>query len=268
MASEWTEVLVGDVFDLIPGFAFKSADFKPSGIPALKIKNVKANEINLNDLSYVDESFVISKPDKLAQFSDILITMSGNRFGSSTDTWVGKVAQFRRVGPYLVNQRVGILRLKKGVQADPRYCACVLSSPAYQEFFVQVGTSSGGQANLSPTQILTAKFVLPALAEQDRIARLLGGLDDRRASLLETSCTLESVARSIFKSWFVDFDPVRAKAEGREPEGMDAATATLFPSSIEDSTLGPTPTGWTIGKVSDLGRVVCGKTPPTSNAHY
>jgi type I restriction enzyme S subunit len=99
---------------------------------------------------------------------------------------------------------------------------------------------------------------------------MLGGLNDRQCkpSRLQSGTLGRNVARTIFKSWFVDFDPVRAKAEGREPEGMDAATATLFPSSIEDSTLGPTPTGWTIGKVSDLGRVVCGKTPPTSNAHY
>lgn len=64
--------------------------------------------------------------------------------------------------------------------------------------------------------------------------------------------TLEAMARAIFKSWFVDFDPVRAKAEGRHPEGMDAATAALFPDSFQDSKLGPIPTGWKIGTLGDI----------------
>ena len=58
--------------------------------------------------------------------------------------------------------------------------------------------------------------------------------------------TLEAIARAIFKSWFVDFDPVRAKMEGRLPTGMDAATATLFPSAFQDSPLGKIPEGWKV----------------------
>ncbi|HQC98392.1 MAG TPA: restriction endonuclease subunit S, partial [Aquabacterium sp.] len=68
----------------------------------------------------------------------------------------------------------------------------------------------------------------------------------------QTNATLESIAQALFKSWFVDFDPVRAKAEGREPEGMDAATAALFPAAFEESALGVIPKGWTVGSVEDL----------------
>ncbi len=64
--------------------------------------------------------------------------------------------------------------------------------------------------------------------------------------------TLEAMARAIFKSWFVDFDPVKAKAEGRQPYGMDAETAALFPDSFEDSELGPIPKGWSISTIDDL----------------
>ncbi|MBK9497015.1 MAG: restriction endonuclease subunit S [Xanthomonadales bacterium] len=77
-------------------------------------------------------------------------------------------------------------------------------------------------------------------------------MDDRIDLLRQTNTTLEAIAQALFKSWFVDFDPVRAKAEGREPEGMDAATAALFPSEFEESELGLMPKGWRVGKLLDL----------------
>ena len=87
---------------------------------------------------------------------------------------------------------------------------------------------------------------LPPLAVQREIAEVLGSLDDCIAILHETNATLEAMAQAIFKSWFVDFDPVRAKAEGRQPERMDGATAALFPDSFEDSELGEVPAGWSV----------------------
>ena len=84
-------------------------------------------------------------------------------------------------------------------------------------------------------------------------------IDDRITLLRETNATLEAIAQALFKSWFVDFDPVRAKAEGLEPEGMDAATAALFPDSFEESELGLVPSGWKVGKVEDLMELPYGK---------
>ena len=86
----------------------------------------------------------------------------------------------------------------------------------------------------------------PTLAEQTEIAKVLSTLDDRITLLRETNTTLEAIAQALFKSWFVDFDPVRAKQEGREPEGMDADTAALFPDSFEESELGLVPKGWSV----------------------
>ncbi|THJ34199.1 restriction endonuclease subunit S [Lampropedia aestuarii] len=82
------------------------------------------------------------------------------------------------------------------------------------------------------------------LKEQIGIARVLGDLDDRITLLRETNATLEAMAQALFKSWFVDFDPVQAKQQGCAPEGMDAATAALFPDSFEESELGMVPKGW------------------------
>src|SRR3990172_455235 len=106
MEGEWQQCTVGDLFDLKPGFAFKSSDFRDSGVGVIKIKNVKTNSVVLDDVSYVDERFLETKKDHIVNQGDVLITMSGNRFDGSRETWVGKVAQFLSSEPYLLNQRV------------------------------------------------------------------------------------------------------------------------------------------------------------------
>ena len=180
----------------------------------------------------------------------------------SRDTWVGKVAYFDIPGRYMLNQRVGVLRPKRNVEIDVRCCAYFLSSDAFQDFFIAVATSSGGQANLSPSQILAEKISLPPLEEQTKIASLLTAFDERIALLRETSATLEAIAQALFKSWFVDFDPVRAKMEGRVPEGMDEATASLFPDSFEETELGEVPRGWRLSNVGESFVLIMGQSPP------
>jgi len=97
---------------------------------------------------------------------------------------------------------------------------------------------------------------------------VLGNLDDRITLLRETNATLEAIAQALFKSWFVDFDPVRAKAEGRQPEGMDATTAALFPDSFEESELGLVPKGWSVMPIGEAVECVGGGTPDTKNEAY
>ena len=103
---------------------------------------------------------------------------------------------------------------------------------------------------------------IPGLGEQHKIAEMLGALDDRITLLRETNATLEAIAQALFKSWFVDFDPVRVKAEGLEPQSMDATTAALFPDSFEESELGLVPKGWLVGSLSDVCIIASGKRPP------
>jgi type I restriction enzyme S subunit len=95
-------------------------------------------------------------------------------------------------------------------------------------------------------------FDAPNLAEQKRISATLRPIDDRITLLRETNTTLEAIAQALFKSWFVDFDPVHAKMQGRPPEGVDEATAALFPDSFGESELGPVPKGWITQVVGDL----------------
>jgi len=261
MSGEWQDYKVGDLFDLKPGFAFKSADFVQSGAPVIKIKNVKAGSVVLDDLSYVDERFLNTKRSYKIHHGDILITMSGNRFDGSRGTWVGKVAQFLSYKPCLLNQRVAILQPKAGHNLDRRCCSYILGSSEYQDLFIAIATSSGGQANLSPGQILGADIFLPPYDEQRAIAHILRTLDDKIELNRRMNETLEAMACALFKSWFVDFDPVHAKAEGRDP-GLPKPLADLFPDSFEDSELGEIPKGWQIGSVDDNFDLTMGQSPP------
>lgn len=93
---------------------------------------------------------------------------------------------------------------------------------------------------------------VPPISEQKRIASILGTIDDKIELNRNMNETLEQIARTLFKSWFVDFDPVHAKAAGRQPDGMDRATADLFPDSFSDSELGKIPSGWKAGTLDEL----------------
>jgi type I restriction enzyme S subunit len=94
----------------------------------------------------------------------------------------------------------------------------------------------------------------PPLSEQRTITHILGALDDKIELNRRMNETLEAMARAIFKSWFVDFDPVRAKAEGRRPPGMDAETAALFPDTFVNSPMGKIPEGWNAGTIADIAK--------------
>lgn len=112
------------------------------------------------------------------------------------------------------------------------------------------------------------KVAVPSLRDQDAVTAVLGGLDDRIALLRETNATLEAIAQSLFKSWFVDFDPVRAKSQGLAPAGMDEGTAALFPDGFETAEIGETPRGWTVLPVGDAVECVGGATPDTKDERY
>jgi type I restriction enzyme, S subunit len=122
-----------------------------------------------------------------------------------------------------------------------------------------VGTPGIGQPLSSLRSI---KVPLPPLPAQKAIASVLGALDDKIELNRRMSATLEAMARALFQSWFVDFDPVRAKLDGRQPEGMDKATAALFPGSFQDCVLGAIPLGWEVNKLKDLtSKIGSGATP-------
>lgn len=135
---------------------------------------------------------------------------------------------------------------------DPRFLVySLLSTPVQHEFNANKGTGSVVD-NLRMEKARNIPIPLPPLPIQREIAHILSSLDDKIDLNRRMNATLESMARAMFKSWFVDFDPVRAKSEDRQPEGMDAETAALFPDSFEDSELGEIPIGWTIATLGEI----------------
>lgn len=115
--------------------------------------------------------------------------------------------------------------------------------------------SGSAQSSLNRNFLYPIQIRVPSVLEQETIADVLGSLDDKIELNREMNKTLEGMARTIFTSWFVNFDPVRAKAAGRQPSGMDADTAALFPSCFEDSPLGKIPHAWSMGTVGDVAAI-------------
>ncbi len=126
-----------------------------------------------------------------------------------------------------------------------------------------------GSANptLNRNHVHPIEIRWPPVPEQRAIARILGTLDDRIELNRRMNETQEGIARALFKSWFVDFDPVRAKAEGRET-GLAPEIDALFPDGFEDSELGEIPRGWKIATIGELAEVIGGSTPSTKEPAY
>lgn len=155
------------------------------------------------------------------------------------------------------------LWVKDFKQNNPRFCYYLLRSIDFSGMNAGSGVPTLNRNHLHPMPIRK-----PPVKEQILIAQFLGSIDDRITLLRDTNQTLESIAQAIFKSWFVDFNPVRAKMEGRLPEGMDEETAELFPDSFEESGLGLIPQGWATVPFYDTIQIIGGGTPKTSNPDY
>lgn len=178
---------------------------------------------------------------------------------------LGEVAQ---LGPEKVAlaQRVVTLRGKAGF-LDSTYLLYLLQSEDVQD---QLKSRATGTTvlGIKQSELRKVPIKVPPIPAQLEAASVLKALDDRITLLRETNATLEAIAQALFKSWFVDFDPVRAKMEGRTPEGMDEATAALFPDGFETSELGEVPRGWRVMPIGDAVEAVGGATPDTKNPAY
>ena len=191
-----------DVCEIVNGYAFKSKDFTDTGIPVLKIKNVKPNKIIFNGLTYVPKEIAEKRSDYLIKVNDILLTMTGNRADGSPDSWVGKSAIFKDDGKYLLNQRVAIIRPKSD-EVDVEYLSYYLSSWATQLYFIKRANSSGGQANISPAIVGEYEIPIPELGTQKKIAGILSALDGQIRINDKINENLEQQAQALYQQYFV-----------------------------------------------------------------
>jgi type I restriction enzyme S subunit len=166
--------------------------------------------------------------------------------------------------PMTFNQDVKALRPKPNVRSD--YLPYLLLGNK-DRLLSLVDLAGHGTGRLNSDELKAFDIALPPLGEQSAIAHILGTLDDKIELNRRISETLEAMARALFKSWFVDFDPVRAKAAGRDP-GLPKPLADLFPARLVDSDLGEIPEGWEVKPVGDLADVVGGTTPSTKEQAY
>jgi type I restriction enzyme, S subunit len=190
------------------------------------------------------------------QRDDLVITRSGR---------VGTTAVFSEFAlPVIPGAFLIRFRLNRTI-ADPKFYCYFFNSVGGQSLIASVATGSA-QQNVNIPSLHGLTVPCPPLDEQRAIAAVLGALDDKIELNRRMNETLEAMARALFKSWFVDFDPVHAKAEGRAPFGMDAATAKLFPSTFEESELGLIPSGWTRAPLSHWALAMSGATPSKADS--
>ena len=269
MSSEWPQVQLSDLIEIKHGWPFKSEFFvpeaNPSGLPiVVAIGNFDYGGGFRFGSTRINRYASNFPEDYRLEPGDILLVMTCQTAGGEILGIPGRVPNDGRT--YLHNQRLGKVVIRHAEVSSAFLYWLFL----HRDFNRHLVSSATGTKILhtAPRRIESFRLKLPPLSEQVRIGELLKALDDRIALLRETNATLEAIAQALFKSWFVDFDPVRAKSQGLAPAGMDEATAALFPDSFEESALGLVPGGWTVQPVGDAVECVGGATPDTKDPSY
>ena len=172
-----------------------------------------------------------------------------------------------RADDYVVSTKLMVIRVRERVV--PRYLYHFLTNKQTLRWLQHLAESrSGTFPQITFEQVSSLAMNLPPKEEQKAIVAFIDSLDDKIELNRRTNETLEEMARALFRSWFVDFDPVSAKMEGHQPYGMHDKTAALFPDSFEESVLGEIPKGWSVESVGDVVRTVGGGTPSTKDPAF
>ena len=251
MAGEWLETSLAAVMDVKHGFAFPGENIRdePPGEILLTPGNFaigggfKGDKYKYFD-GVIPADYVLSEGDLVVTMTDL--SKQADTLGYPA--LVPKASGLR----FLHNQRLGKVLIKNRAVLDKGFLYYLLRTADYRHEVLASATGTTVK-HTSPGRILAHKANIPPLSEQKAIAAVLGALDDKIELNRRMNVTLEAIARALFQSWFVDFDPVRAKMDGRQPAGLDQETAALFPESFEETALGYVPNGW---EVQTLGEVI------------
>ena len=248
---EWKLVKLGDLLEITHGYAFKGEFFReePPGDFLLSPGNFAIGGGFKSDkfkyyIGDVPENFVLTE-------GDILITMTDLSKAADTLGYPAIIPKSPKNYRFLHNQRLGKVIINFDGLVDKIFLYYQLRTNCYRNEVLASATGTTVK-HTSPNRIKVYQFYLPPLPEQKAIARILSSLDDKIELNRQMNETLEAIAQTIFKSWFVNFDPVRAKIEGKQPAGMDAATAALFPDEFEESPLGLIPKGWKVKSLDEI----------------
>lgn len=255
MSTEWQITTLGEIcteqggaIQTGPfGSQLHTSDYKEVGVPVVMPTNIGDGGIVEDGISRIDQSDVNRLSQHKLMLNDIVFSRRG-------DVTKNALIREHEVGWFC---GTGCLKVRLGVEriANPKFISHCLRLPDTKDWLVRHAVGAT-MPNLNTGILSDVPINLPPISVQREIAAILGSLDDRITLLRETNTTLEAIAQALFKSWFVDFDPVHAKMQGRAPEGMDEATAALFPDSFEESELGPVPKGWVVGSVGVIAEVI------------
>ncbi|WP_017939857.1 restriction endonuclease subunit S [Zestomonas thermotolerans] len=265
MANEWQTVRVEDIAEKIAmgpfGSDIKTDNFVPKGVPVIR-------GVNLTNGRFHGEGFVFLTEEKANDLAN------ANAFpGDLVFTHRGTLGQVGLIpnqpfSRYVVSQSQMKLACNKQ-KALSEFIYYFFKSPAGQAALLANTSQTGVPAISRPVTSLKAiRLRLPPIAEQRAIAHILGTLDDKIELNRKQNETLEAMARALFKAWFVDFEPVRAKMEGRWQRGqslpgLPAHLYDLFPDRLVESELGEIPEGWRVFSFGDVAQQGKGAVNPT-----
>ena len=230
IAAPVRNAIVGGPF----GSNLGSKDYVASGVPVIRGQNMGGKWVS-GDFAFVSNDKAAQLSQNLARSNDLVFTQRGT---------LGQVSIVPRAsyGVYVVSQSQMKITVDPA-KADVCFLYYLFKTPEQLQYIFNSAIQTGvPHTNLGILKATPLK--LPPLSVQKAIATAVSALDDRIALLRETNATLEAIAQALFKSWFVDFDPVRAKQQGLLPTGMDEATAALFPGRFEASASALIPKGW------------------------
>ena len=253
------------------------------------IKNKRWNLVKLGDvvtinpqrkLTKTKEAFHVAMRD-IEVFTREITSHSYKKFSGSGTRFQNGDTLFARITPCLENGKTAYVSCLKpnqighgstefivlsGVknQTDNLFVYYLARDPNLRTFAIHSMQGSTGRQRVMADSLRSFELTLPPIEEQRRIAHILSTLDDKIELNRQVNETLEATARAIFKSWFIDFDPVKAKIEGREPPFMDTETASLFPSALQNSPLGKVPKGWEVTTINEDFNLTMGQSPPGS----
>ena len=253
MSSDWEIVKLGTLADFQEGYVNPSQR-EPAYFDG-PIKWLRATD--LNDGFVTNTSRTLSDKGFRSAGKSALLFEPGTLAISKS----GTIGRLGILGDYMCGNRA-VINIRPKATTVPRYLFFILR---HLRPTIEVLAEGSVQKNLYVSTLSNLDVPAPPLEVQKSLAGILGALDDRITLLRETNATLEAIAQALFKSWFVDFDPVRAKMDGRVPEGMDEATAALFPDSFEESELGMVPKGWKIDRLDSFIELAYGKALKAEN---
>ena len=253
MSSKWPKCRVEDLADKIAmgpfGSNIKVETFVDAGVPIISGDHLRGMRMKDGNFNFITEEHAERLRNSVVVRGDVIFTHAGN---------IGQVAyipETSKYSRYVISQRQFYARCDKN-KIVPQFLAYFFHTPEGRHKLLSNASQVGVPSIARPSTHLKAiELNVPPVEYQRSVCDVISALDDRITLLRETNATLEAIAQAIFKSWFVDFEPVRAKLEGRAPEGMDEATAALFPDSFEESELGQVPKGWRVGTLGDIAHI-------------